>query len=86
MEKAYDWVKWNFLEATLLTTGFLNNLVNTIMLCVRSVSYSVLINSYPSNSFKPKRGIRQGDRLSPYLFIIFVEVLSGLVGTLVYIG
>lgn len=79
MEKAYDRVEWNFLEATLLTMGFPKKLVSTIMVCIKSVSFSVLINGYPSSTFKPNRGIRQGDPLSPYLFIICVEVLSGLI-------
>jgi len=58
MEKAYDRVEWNFLEATLITMGFPRKLVSTVMVCVRSVSFSVLINGYPSPTFKPNRGIR----------------------------
>ena len=61
--------------------GFPNKLVSTIMLCVKSVSFSVLINGSPSTIFKPKRGIRQGDPLSSYLFIVSAEVLSGLIAS-----
>ncbi|XP_041004035.1 uncharacterized protein LOC121249391 [Juglans microcarpa x Juglans regia] len=53
--------------------------VDIIMKCVTSVSYSILINVIPQNPFLPSRGIREGDPLSPYLFIFCAEVPSKLI-------
>jgi hypothetical protein len=78
MAKAYDRLEWSFIENTLLTMGFPSKLVQTIMLCVSTMSFSVLVNGHPSLSFKPHRGIMQRDPLSPYLFILCADVFSGL--------
>ena len=58
MSKAYDRIDWSFLRAILLTMNFSLIWVNWIMECVTTVTYTLLINGSPSQSFKPDKGLR----------------------------
>jgi hypothetical protein len=73
MKKAYDRVEWKYLDAIMLQLGFHHHWVDTIMRFVRSVLFSVLFNGDKLESFSPTRGIRQGDTISPYLFLLVAK-------------
>ena len=76
MCKAYGRVNWNFLKAVMLAMNFSNTWVNWIMECVTTVKYTLLINGIPTQTIHPTRGNKQGDPISPYLFLLWANILS----------
>ena len=78
MSKAYERLEWDFIQLVLQRLGMHNKFFNWIMQCISTVSYSFLINDSFYGLVTPYRGIRQGDPISPYLFILCGKVLTGL--------
>ncbi|CAN0857964.1 Transposon TX1 uncharacterized 149 kDa protein [Linum grandiflorum] len=79
MRKAYDLVDWDCLDFLLRAYGFSTSWCKWVQECIRTVRFLVLFNGAPSQPFCPTRGIRQGDPLSPFLFILMSNALSFLV-------
>jgi hypothetical protein len=76
LEKAYDHLEWGFIREVLTFFKFPPPFVDLVLECVTTSSFSILVNGGQLESFKPSRGIRQGDPLSLYLFILCMEYLS----------
>ncbi|XP_019433997.1 PREDICTED: uncharacterized protein LOC109340726 [Lupinus angustifolius] len=77
-EKAYDSVNWSFLLYMMERMGFCVKWRNWIKSCLQSNSVSILVNGSPTSEFNMVRGLRQGDPIAPFLFLIVVEGLAGI--------
>ena len=76
LEKAYDRLEWSFIQETLVFFQLPPNLITLIMNMISSTRFHILWNGMPLPEVAPSQGVRQGDLLSPYLFILCLERLS----------
>ncbi|KAM6593387.1 hypothetical protein CsatA_001090 [Cannabis sativa] len=79
LSKAYDCVEWGFLRAMMTKMGFDLRFIDLVFAMVSSVRYKIIHGGHELGLIIPKRGIRQGDPLSPYLFLICAEGFSSLI-------
>ncbi|KAK9995768.1 hypothetical protein SO802_020454 [Lithocarpus litseifolius] len=86
MSKAYDRLEWTCLGKIVEKLGFHPRWRSLMMQCISSVTYAIRINGKPSKQITPSRGLRQGDPLSPYLFLLCAEGLSALIKNEVLVG
>ncbi|XP_056685776.1 uncharacterized protein [Spinacia oleracea] len=76
LKKAYDSLEWPFLKSMMHELGFPDMFIRWVMECLGTISYSILVNGFPTLPIPAKKGLRQGDPMSPYLFALGMEYLS----------
>lgn len=76
IRKAYDSVNWKYLQELLKAYKFPQPFVHWISTCVQTVNSSLIINGEATERFRGQQGLRQGDLISPLLFILVMEYLS----------
>ena len=79
LEKAYDKLEWSFIRGMLIRANLPADLIDIIMSCVSTVSTPILVNLEALDPIYPSRGIRQGDLLFLYLFILCMDFLGQLI-------
>lgn len=76
LEKAYDRLEWPFIMDTLQTLGLPERIQDVIFHCISSANMSINWHGSPMGNIKSSQGIRQGDPISPYLFVLCLEKLG----------
>ena len=86
IEKAFDHVNWGFLTPVLERCGFSDKWRRWISFCLSTIRFSILINGTPHGFFGSSRGLRQGDPLSPLLFVLVMEAVDRMLDKVVHEG
>ena len=83
IKEEYDHIDWDFLLGVMTKMGFGSKWVSWINWCISKASFSIMVNGSSFGFFRSSKGLRQGDLLSPYLFVISMETLSFLIARVV---
>eukprot|EP00253_Pinus_taeda_P036049 PITA_36049 len=79
LAKDYDKLSWSYIRAALKAYVFYHNWIIWVMALASMANFSILLNGSPSRTFMPSKGLRQGDPLSPFLFVLMREGLGRVI-------
>ena len=78
LRKAFDTLRWDFIIGTLKALSIPNKFIRWVHQCISSASFTISVNGSSSGVFESTNGIRQGDPISPYIFVLAMEAFSRL--------